>query len=62
MIPPFDILRVDADGHLHWIQAIDTLDAAKARVVELIKTVPSEYLIISHRTGRKISVKPGGDT
>ena len=58
MIPPFDILRVEADGHPRWLEASSTLDAAKARVAELMKSEPSEYLILSQRTGNKFSIRP----
>jgi hypothetical protein len=57
MVPPFDIFRV-ADGDPIWVEAIATLDAAKARVRELMMDVPCEYLIFSHVTGNKISIKP----
>jgi hypothetical protein len=57
MIPPFDILRVDATG-LRWVQASSTLEEAQARVAELMTSHPCEYLIISQQTGHKISIKP----
>jgi hypothetical protein len=60
MIPPFDILRVDAEGRPRWVQAIATLDAAMVRVTELIKSRPAEYVIVSHQTGSKVSIKPEG--
>jgi len=59
MIPPFDILRVDAGG-LRWMQASATLEEAKARVAELMRVQPCEYMIISQQTGHKISIKPQG--
>jgi hypothetical protein len=46
MVPPFDIFRVDS-GNPIWIQAVDTIDAARARVAELMKTQPSAYLILN---------------
>ena len=58
MIPPFDILRVEADGHPRWVEASGTLEDAKARIAELMKSRPSEYLIISQRTGNKFHVHP----
>ena len=57
MIPPFDIFRV-SDGDPIWVEAIATLDAAKVRVQELMTDAPCEYLIFSHVTGHKISIKP----
>jgi hypothetical protein len=57
VVPPFDIFRV-SDGDPIWVEAIATLDAAKARVQELMTDLPCEYLIFSHVTGNKISIKP----
>jgi hypothetical protein len=60
MIPPFDILMVDAKGHPRWLEAASSLDEAKARVQEHMKRCAAEYLIFSQKTGNKISIKPEG--
>jgi len=35
MVPPFDILRVLRDGAPLWMEAVQTLEEAKARVQQL---------------------------
>lgn len=57
MIPPFDVFKV-VRGEPLWVEAVPTLDAAKARVQELMRVHRCEYLILSHTTGNKISIKP----
>jgi hypothetical protein len=60
MLPPFDLLKVETDGTTRWLEAAETLDAAKARVDELLKLYPTvEYMIFSQQTQNKISVKSG---
>jgi hypothetical protein len=59
MIAPFDIFRISDDGHPLWIEAAPDLEIAKARVAVLGALKPGEYLIISLRTGHKMSVKAG---
>ncbi len=56
MIPPFDIFRVGEGGHPIWLEPSATLDDAKARVQELGKSRPGEYLVFSQKTGHKISI------
>ena len=58
MIPPFDILRLDETGQPRWMEVVDSLDRAKARVENYMQYYPAEYVIFSHRTGNKISIKP----
>jgi hypothetical protein len=55
VIPPFDIFWTDGDGPI-WREASPTLDAAKARVQELGKTQPGEYMIFSQITGHKLTI------
>ncbi len=56
MIPPFDIFRVTEDSQPLWIEPEVTLEDAKARVNDLGKSRPGEYLIFSVKTGHKISI------
>jgi hypothetical protein len=58
VIPPFDIFRT-VDGHWLWVEAAPTLDAAKKRVSELMAALPTQYMVLSHVTGNRISLKPG---
>jgi hypothetical protein len=62
MIAPFDIMRVEADGSFRWLEAVQDLDTAKARVQALGVSAPGRYIIFSQVTGNKISidVDPGG--
>ena len=60
MIAPFDLFRTEADGSVKWLGVCDDLDAAKARVVELSKTLPDDYFIYSQTTERKFFVTPDG--
>lgn len=61
MIPPLDVFRVEADGHLRWLEAAQTLDAAKARIAALGTISPGEYVIYSQKTGNKTVIKTGKD-
>jgi hypothetical protein len=56
MIPPFDIFRVIQDSQPLWVEPALTLEEATARVNELGKSRPGEYLIFSQKTGHKISI------
>jgi hypothetical protein len=56
LIPPFDIFQVIDDRQPLWVESASTLEVAKARVKELGKDRPGEYLVFSQKTGRKISI------
>ena len=60
MIPPFDIFQVVEGRQPLWLEPASTLDDARARVNELGKSRPGEYLIFSQKTGHKISVIVAG--
>jgi len=53
---PFFIYRVQEDGELHFVVAVQTLDDAKARVRELGETWPGEYVIYNEETGERVFV------
>jgi len=59
MVPPFDILRVLKDGAPLWMEAVQTLEEAKARVQQLAATEPGTYVIFSQKTGNKILMGAG---
>ena len=60
MLPPFDLFRVEPDGTTFWVGAAETLDAAKARVNELLVSKPTfEFWIFSQQTQNKLSIKVG---
>jgi hypothetical protein len=54
MPQPFDIFKIAKDGEAVWLEAAETLDAATARVNALREIVPSDYMILSQRTGKRI--------
>jgi hypothetical protein len=56
VIPPFDIFWSDGDGPI-FRETLLTLDEAKARVQELGKNQPGEYMIFSQTTGHKLTIK-----
>jgi hypothetical protein len=58
VIPPFDIFRT-VDGQWLWLESAPTLDTAKERVNALMAALPTEYMVSSHVTGKRISLKPG---
>ncbi len=61
MRQPFCILNVVGDvlddGELCFVEAAQTLDAAKARVESLAQLWPGEYVIYDEATGERVSLK-----
>jgi hypothetical protein len=58
MQPQFDIFKVDKNGTPLWVEAAETLDAAKTRTKELLKLDPgAEFVIFNQQTQGTISVK-----
>ncbi len=60
----FCILSVLGDvldeGELHFVEAAQSIDAAKARVKVLAEVWPGEYVIYDAETGERVSVTAGG--
>jgi hypothetical protein len=54
--PHFRIYKVLADGALQFVQSVPTLEDAKARVQELSKHWPGDYLIENKETGERLSM------
>ena len=63
MRQPFCILNVLGDmlddGELHFVEAAQTLDAARARVQALSELWPGEYVIYDAATGDRVSIIAG---
>jgi hypothetical protein len=57
MRPPVQIFRVQSDGGLHWMEAAEELERAKARVKTLGASSPGEYVITNEQTGERLSIK-----
>ena len=57
---PFCILVVLGDvldeGDLHFVEAAETLEAAKRRIETLAASLPGEYVIYDEQTGTRVSV------
>ena len=62
MIPPFDIFRVESDGHLVWKDAAVTLNRARLRIRILMISDPADYIIYSEQTGHKTVVRVDGSS
>lgn len=60
MDSPFDIFRVEDGGSLLWRGSAASVDEAKARVLELAKSWPAEYIIINLQSGLKLSIAATG--
>ena len=59
---PFCIFKLRSDRSLHFIEAVQALDDAKARVQELGELWPGEYVIQNEATGEQISIIVGDTT
>ena len=55
-MPRFDILKVESGG-ARWMEGAADLERAKARVTLLAASSPGEYIILTQKTGEKISIK-----
>ena len=60
---PFCILNVLGDvldnGELYFVEAAQSLDAAKARVQSLAELLPGDFVIYNEATGERVSVTTG---
>ncbi len=62
MIPPFDIFRVEMNGHLVRKDTAETLELARLRIKILMVSEPVDYIIHSRQTGHKMLVSADGST
>jgi hypothetical protein len=53
---PFRIFKLQSDGDLHFIAAVQTFEAAKERLIELGESWPGEYVIDNEETGERAFV------
>ena len=58
MFHPLDIFKTDPDGSVLWRGAVETVEAAKARIQKLALSSPGEYLILNQKTGQRVLVAP----
>ena len=54
-----DIFKMEHAGVL-WRGSFSSLEAAKARINQLLVSDPGEYFIHNHPTGHRIFFKPNG--
>jgi hypothetical protein len=52
---PFDILRMDGSGTPIWLEAVASLEIAKARIAELGQNFPGEYVIFHSATSKIVA-------
>jgi hypothetical protein len=57
----FRILKVLGDGSLYFVEAEESLEAARARVQSLAELWPGEYIIQNEETGELVSITTGGE-
>jgi hypothetical protein len=53
---PFRIFKLQIDGHLHFVEAIQSFDNARERVRELGEVWPGEYAIDNQETGERVFI------
>jgi hypothetical protein len=54
MKKPFDIIWFGESGP-NWIEAVETLEAAKAHIEKLPQGQSGSYAVLDHRTGNRLS-------
>jgi len=60
MLPSHDIFKTYSDGSVLWRGAVESVEAAKARIQTLALSSPGEYLILNQSTGDRIRVASAG--
>ena len=58
MFYPLDIFKTDPDGGVLWRDAVESVEAAKARIQRLALSSPGEYPILDQNTGNRLRVAP----
>lgn len=54
-----DVFRTEPDGNVLWRGTASSLEEATARVRELAKTTPGEYLAVNLKSGEKVKIETG---
>ena len=49
------------DGEIRFVEAAETLEAAKRRIEKLAASLPGEYVIYDQQTGARVSVNAHGE-
>jgi hypothetical protein len=59
---PFRIYKVQNDGDLHFVEAVQSFNDATAVVRELGEMWTGEYVIYNEQTGEWVSITADGQT
>jgi hypothetical protein len=59
---PFRIYKVQDDGELHFVEAVQIFNDAKIRVSELGEVWPGEYAIDNQETGERLFISTRDET
>lgn len=46
-------------GELHFVEAVQTLEAARQRIEALAESKPGQYIIYNKETGERVSITAG---
>ena len=52
----FDIMKIDSDDSLLWVEAAESFDAAKDRVLEFMYGSPGEYIVFDQETKQLLAL------
>ena len=59
---PFRVYKMQGDGDLHFVKAVQTFDHATALVRELGELWPGKYVIENEETGERVFVSTREET
>ena len=57
MITPFDVFKIDRNGHVLWCDQAASLQEAKAKVRRLALSEKAEYLILNENNGNRLFIQ-----
>ena len=49
-------------GELHFVEAVQTFEAARQRIEALAELKPGQYIIYNKETGERVSITVGAET
>jgi hypothetical protein len=52
----FDIFQIESGGSMRWLETLEDMDDAKARIQDLGLLSPGEYIILDQQTGNKLVI------
>jgi hypothetical protein len=57
-----DIFRIQMDGEPVWLDSAVSLEEGRAKISELMASVPGEYFLFCQRTQEKILITSNNET